>query len=180
VIRAADANKESVIAAVVQEAVALGVAETDGRSVLQLYDQAADLEQRSRELATQTGNAVSNFWQEEHIVEDIAVTSLVNTIVAAVHSLGYRSEDGDLNMYAIRTNNIILYSSVIAAIAGNLPALVAKNVTMMDPASIITALLSLFHSTAFWIEVKTDFLVNAYKKELQPILDQLNEKFEFV
>lgn len=174
-IRAADANKESVIAAVVQEAVALGV-DTDGRSTLQLYEQAADLEQRSSELASQTGSVLSSFWEGKDIVQD----SLVNTIVAAVHSLCYGSEDGDLNLYAIRTNNIILYSSVIAALAGNLPALVSKDVSKMDPASIITALLSLFYSTSFWIEVKTDFLVNAYKAELQPILDQLNEKFEFV
>ena len=178
-IRAADANKESVIAAVVQEAVALGV-DTDGRSTLQLYEQAADLEQRSSELANQTGTMLDSFWQGKNIVQDIAVTSLVNTIVAAIHSLSYRSEDGDLNLYAIRTNHIILYSSVIAAFAGNLPALVSRDITQMDPASIITALLSLFYSTSFWIEVKTDFLVNAYKAELQPILDQLNERFEFV
>ena len=174
-------NKEAVIASVVREAKELGIADTKNDSVLELYNRALALEHKSSDLISQSRQMVLDIWEQaDQYLDNIVFNSLVNTIIAAAHSLMYRSNDGDLSQYALRTNKIILYSSSIATIINSMPALLIEDPTQIDFGGIISSLLSLFHMTSFWIDVKANFLVNAYRKELSPYIDQLNKEFDFV
>lgn len=172
-------NKEAVIASVVREAAELGIPDSGNDSVLELYKRALALERKSSDLADQSRQVLHPLWEQaDSLLDDVAFDSLVNTIVAALHSLMYHSSDGDLSHYTLRTNKIILYSGILATAASSLPALLEEDLSGINFGGLINSLLSLFHSTSFWINLKADFLVNAYTSKLAPYMEQLNEGFE--
>lgn len=172
-------NKEAVIASVVREAAELGIPDSGDVSVLELYKRALSLERKSSDLADQSRQVLRPLWEQtDSLLDDVAFDSLVNTIVAALHSLMYHGSDGDLSHYTLRTNKVILYSGIIAAAATSLPALLEEDLSKINFGGLINSLLSLFHSTSFWINLKADFLVNAYKSKLAPYMEQLDEAFD--
>ncbi|MBE6970214.1 MAG: hypothetical protein E7442_08900 [Ruminococcaceae bacterium] len=172
-------NKEAVIASVVREATELGIPGPGNASALELYERALAMERKSSVLADQSRQVLRPLWKQvDSLLDDLAMDSLVNTIIAAIHSLMYRSDDGDLSYYTMRTNKIILYSGLLATVASSIPALLEMDVAKINFGGLINSLLSLFHSTSFWINLKADFLVNTYKSKLAPYMEQLDEAFE--
>lgn len=180
VVRSARSRKDSIAAAVVQEALTQGFGNASHEDVRTLFSRAMELEQRTSSFFDETKGLVKKFSHKwAAAIGDIAAIALVNTIVSAVHAMMYDESDGDLDLYSIRTNKIIACSGYIATLANSLPAIVSKDMTKLDFAGILTTCISLFQSNRFWIETKTAFLVNAYEQGLDRELDRLDRFFQY-
>ena len=180
VIQSAGYYKDSIAAAVVQEALTQGFGKASAQDVRTLFGRAIELENRTASFAEETKGVLGNFNAEwAACIGGIASTALINTIVSAVHSLLYEEEDGSLDTYSIRTNKIILYSGAMATVINSLPAIASKNVAELDFAGILTTCTSLFQSNKFWIEAKTTFLVSAYKQALDQELAAIDQYFQY-
>ena len=166
-------SKNEIVAAVLQEAVALGVAKSDRREIVTVFDRATTLQQYTERFtngANRIGKDMMPKWSSH--VKELAASAFISTVVAAIHALLYDGSDGDVELYAVRTNKILVYSNAIAAMVNSIPALITEDVTKLDLAGVLSTLLSAFHSVSFWIETKANFLVSAYRKELDPLLEQ--------
>lgn len=179
VVRNAPRYKASIAAAAVQEALTQGFGKASPGQVRTIFNRTMDLENRTASLAEETKGALGNFraeWAE--CIGGIAVTTLINTIVSAVHAILYEESDGSLDTYAVRTSRIILYSGAIATTINSLPAIAEKDVSRLDFAGILTTCVSLFQSTRFWIDAKAAYLVSAYRPALEQELAKLDKYFQ--
>ncbi len=179
VVKNGSLYKESVIAAVLQEAIVLDYGKASPENIREMFTRAVETERRTAALAEKT-NGVLGFFNAGlgAAVSDVAVIALLNTVISAIHSILYDETDGDIAQYTIRTNKIILYSGMIATSINSIPAFVTEDISKLDLAGVITGCISLFQSTRFWIDVKADFLVKAHSKELEAELEKINKYFE--
>lgn len=169
-------HKEAVVAAVLQEAIALDYGRASSENIRALFNRAVNMEKTTSLLAEKTGGVVRRFnFRFGNVIGDVAVIALVNTIISAIHSVLYDENECSMEEYAIRTNKIILYSGIIATSANSIPAFMTEDFSKLDFAGIVTTCISWFQSSRFWIDVKTDFLVNAHMAELKAEIDKINE-----
>lgn len=170
--------KDSMIAATLQEALTLGFGKADPAQIRMLFGRAVELERRTMAVAEEGKGILWNLnakWAE--CIGGLAMTALINTIISAIHAILYDESDGSLDMYSIRTNRIILYAGAVATTVNSMPAIVDQNLAQIDFAGILTTCISLFQSASFWIDVKTEFLVSAYKEELDREMEKLDRYF---
>lgn len=178
VAREVTSQKELVVAATLQEALALGFGKADPTNIRALYAQAMEVESKAAALAEKSRELLSLYASELcEMVGGFTVIALINTVVAAVHSLLYEEKDGDLELYAVRTNKVILYSGLFATVINSLPAVVEENILELDFAGILTGCASLFRSTRFWLDAKTNFLVRRYRSELDGEVKKIEKYF---
>lgn len=178
VMQSAGYYKDSIAAAAVQEALTQGFGKASPQEVRTLFGRAIELETRTTSFAEETKGILGNFNAEwASCIGGIASSTLINTIVSALHAILYEKEDGSLDTYSIRTNKIILYSGAMATFINSLPAIASQNVANLDFAGILTTCISLFQSNKFWIEAKTAFLVSTYKQSLEQKLATLDQYF---
>ena len=178
VVQALPLQKDAVIAATIQESLVLGFSKAAPDQVRPLFLRAMELEHSTALAARETASVLGEFWDGWAAgVGGIAMTTMINTIVSAIHSLVYEEKDGDLSLYAIRTNRILLYSGAMATVINSLPALAARDIRALDHTGILMTCISLFQSTKFWIDAKTEFLISAYKQELDKELYKVNAWF---
>lgn len=180
--------KNSLLAAVVREAGVLEVTKAPPEEVAMLLARTFAEEEKNLALLQEAGNA-ANYIPEEldwgaaiwGITRDTAVAAFLNQVITAIHALMYDPEtDGPVETYAIRTNTVLTVSSAIAAMFNSLPALIEQNPAKIDFAGIITTCLSVFNSTRFWIDVKTEYLLRAYQPGVEEQLAIVDKYFEFV
>lgn len=110
-----------------------------------------------------------------------AAGELLNQLITAIHSAFYNPKtDGDIKMYAVRTNRVLLLSSGIAAAVNSMPAILTENDEDIDWGGGFTTVLNAFNSVNFWIEIKSQYLVSEYKKEIDKQMAILDQYIEFV
>lgn len=180
VLQNAAFEKNAVIAAVIQEARALGYYKADSGGISALFQMAVELEEKKNAVWNKTQSVLENLrpdWDEK--IDGMEIISGINTIVAAVHAVLYDKCDGSIDMYAVRTNKIITYSNAMSTVINSLPAIAEQDISSLDFAGIILTCLGFFHSTRFWIEVKTNFLVSEYKKEIDREMKKIDRYFIF-
>lgn len=171
-------DKAAMIAAVIQEARALGYCNADSSQIGELFQTAVELEEKNNALWDKVQPVLGSFkpdWSES--ISGTEMVSQINTIVAAVHAILYDKRECSLDMYTIRTNKIITYSNAVSTVINSLPAIIEEDITSLDFAGIISTCLRLFHSTRFWIEVKANFLVSEYKKEIDREMRKIDRYF---
>ena len=180
--------KDALLAAVVREAGVLEITKAPPQEVARILTHTFQEEQKNIALlqevdsATQVlppklglGSAVMG------ITRDTAVAAFLNQLITAVHALLYDPEhDGAVETYTIRTNQILTISSTIATVFNSIPALIGQNPAKIDYAGIITTCLSVFNSTRFWIDVKTNYLVSVYQPKAEEQINLVNKYFEFI
>ena len=114
------------------------------------------------------------------ITRDTAIIAFLNKLITAIHSVMYDPEtDGPVEMYAIRTNSILTTSNVIATAFNSLEAVISKNPAKIDFAGVITSCISIFNSTRFWIDVKSNYLFNAYMPGIEEQTSLVDKYFVF-
>lgn len=173
-------EKNAIIAAVIKEASVLNYCNMNLEQINELFRRAVELDERNSIILEKTKSVLSSFkaeWVES--LGGIEVNSFLNTIIAAIHAVLYDESDGSIDMYAIRTNKIIIYSSAMSTIVNSLPAIANEDVRSVDFAGMITTCLGWFHSTRFWVEAKSNFLVSEYKKEIDKEMNKVNRYFIF-
>ncbi|HOL87445.1 MAG TPA: hypothetical protein PLK32_08830 [Defluviitoga tunisiensis] len=172
-------NKESLLAAVVREAYVQNVIKVSVRDTTHLLTKVMEVEQRNQSLLDKVqgfSNVIPLDW--DGIIRDTVFASFVNNLIAAVHAIQYDpSKDGSVDMYAVRTSKILMISNGVSALINSMPGIISMNLTKLDFAGLITTCLSAFNSTKFWIEVKTNYLVSEYKKELDKQLAIIDKYF---
>ena len=178
VLRGIATRKDSLIAATLQEAIILEFGKAQPEQIRTIFGRAIELEHRTMAAAEETRGILWNLnekWAE--CIGGVAMTTLLNTIISAIHAILYDEEDGSLEMYSIRTNRIILYAGAVATMVNSIPAIVDLNMEDVDFSGILTTCISLFQSSGFWIDVKTEFLISAYREDLEKELCKLDRYF---
>ena len=171
IIRGCMHNKKSLIAAIIREAQMLGVTKASEKDVSYLLQYVDNIEIQNKRIMTamqtvQKALASADIYLKKTVI-DLSYAVLINQIITAIHGVQYDARrDGDVRMYAIRTNKIIVLSNSMAAMLNSVPAIIEEDFSKLDFAGIITTCLSLFQSMKFWIEVKSNYLVSEYKKEI--------------
>ena len=179
VIRNLSMNKESVVAATLQEALTLGFGNADPTKIRLLYKRSAELENRTYHIMEKSTNIMRRFnFSLASCMGEIAAVTLLNSVISALHAMMYDEEkDGSLDLFSIRTGKIILCSGAVSTIINSIPAFVNQDITKLDFPGMITTLFSYFSSTKFWIEVKAQFLFSEYKKELDKEMEKIDKYF---
>ena len=179
VITSAAYQKESVIAAVMQEASLLDYAKLTPSDATKLLKRAVETERTNRNIGERATGVISRF--SEDLVTNAGNflnNAFVNTLVYAIHGIMYRPEkDGNFDHYTIRTNKIICYSNGLAAVANSIEGLITENYTKLDYAGMAMFLITLFQSRKFWIDTKAAYLASEYRKPLEDMLHDLDEKY---
>lgn len=179
VVKGVKKQKESIVAAMVREAHVLNVAHAP-------YETVQTLMQTAFHEEDQIKNTISfgkSFISSEKIdivktIKDSSLIAFIDTITAAICAVVYNPDsDGNIEYYSLRMHKVLLMSNAFAAIANNIPAIMTKNVMDIDFSSILYTLLGLFHSTKYWIEVKSEYLASEYKKVLDEELGKLDKYF---
>lgn len=180
VVRNISCEKEAMIAAIIKEACLLGYCKGGGEEIGQLFLWAVELEERKDAAWERTKSVLSGCkaeWAER--IGGEGMDSFFHTLVAAVHAVLYDGGDGSKEMYAVRTNKIILYADAMTAAIGSLPAIMKCDVESLDFRGIISVCLGWFQSTRFWIEAKSNFLFSEYKKEIDKEMREIDQYFVF-
>ena len=180
VLRNLSSHKLSVIAAVIQEALTLGFGNATHEQVHTLFTRSLSIDSRTTDLVGKAAD-VARLWNLPlaSYIGGVAMISLVNTIISALHAMLYdEKEDGPLDMYSIRTGKIILISGAISTTLNSLPALAARDFKNMDYAGILTTCFSLFQSTKFWLDVKISYLCSEHRKVLEREMENIDKYFE--
>lgn len=158
-------NKESILAAVVREASVLHPANTPVDDVSFLVKKAIEFEKSNQNILNKA-QIFSDVLPNNDMTEDVSFI-FINKLITAIHAIYYNPDvDGNVQMYAVRTNKILTISSAIAALIDSIPAAVSRDVSQVDFGSIVTTCLNAFNSIRFWVEAKTNYLVSEYKKEI--------------
>ena len=179
VLRYLPMHKESVVAAMLQEALTLGFGNADPTQVRMLYKRSAELENRTFHIMEKSTSIMQRFnFSLAACMGEIAATTLLNSVISALHAMMYdENKDGGLDVFSIRTGKIIVCSGAISTIINSIPAFVSQNITQLDFPGMITTLFSYFSSTKFWIEVKAQFIFSEYKKEIDKEIEKLDKYF---
>lgn len=174
--------KDALLASVVREAGILNITPASAGDMSALLENVMYYEQKNNRLMNHVNQIVASAAPDwAAILGDTAVGSFLNKLIAAIHAVFYNpSSDGDLQMYAVRTNRLLILSSGIAAAIDSVPAAIAGNYADADWGGILTTLLNAFQSVNFWIEIKSQYLASEYKKELDRQLALLDEYIEYV
>ena len=180
-------NKDSLVAAVVRQADALKVTSAPVEDVSAILKETIAVEEHNFALMEKV-DFISNIIPFDigslglgGIFRDVAISAFFNKLITAIHAVRYNPEiDGDLKMYTVRTGKIISISSAIAASINSMPALATENIKDLDVSGIIMALVSVFNSTKFWIDVKADYLVSEYKVKIDEAFREIDKYFEIV
>ena len=172
-------HKESFLAAVVREAQVLNVAKGSSDDLRRILRRTMEIEEKNRLVIDGVENSSGFDLSIKEIAVHLAHTAFINQLITAVHAIQYDpTTDGDITTYAIRTNKILTISNGIAALLDSIPVLVVQDISKLDFAGIISACQSLFCSTKFWIEVKTNYLVSEYKVKIDKELKRIDHFFE--
>ena len=180
--------KDSLLAAVVREAGVLHITKAPPQEVARVLTRTFQEEQKNISMLQEVGSAAQVLPPKlgvgstvMSITRDTAIAAFLNQLITAVHALLYDPEqDGAVETYTIRTNKILTISSTIATVFNSIPALIEQNPAKIDYAGVITTCLSVFNSTRFWIDVKTNYLVSVYQPGVEEQMSLVNKYFEFV
>ena len=180
--------KDSLLAAVVREAGVLQVTKAPPQEVARVLTHTFQEEQKNISLLQEVGNAAQVLPPKLglgstviNITRDTAIAAFLNQLITAVHALLYDPEqDGAVETYTIRTNKILTISNTIATVFNSIPALIEQNPAKIDYAGVITTCLSVFNSTRFWIDIKTNYLVSVYQPGVEEQMSLVNKYFEFI
>lgn len=180
VLKNVAAEKKSVIAAVIQEAAALKYGNANLGEINRLFCRAVELEEKNHMILENAGPVLSRMGGEwAGNFDGMETVSFLNTMIAAIHAVLYEEGDGNIDMYAVRTNKIIAYSGAMSAVINSLPAVVAQDIAAADYTGIMAACLNLFHSARFWIEAKANFLASEYKRQIDKEMERIDRYFVY-
>ena len=177
VLRGFPNNKESILAAVVREAGVLHVTAAPTDDVIYLLQNTMEIVERNQRIF-ESAQLCSNVLPMDLIntFSDSSLSAFINKLITAIHAVRFNPDvDGDIQVYAVRTNKILSISGAVSALINSLPAVISQDFSQLDFEGIVMACLSAFSSARFWVEVKTNYLVSEYKVEIDKqmkILDQ--------
>ena len=119
------------------------------------------------------------------LLKDIAIIDsqasssiLINMLVGLIHGLLYNeNEDGDRELYEVRTRKILSISNALSS-AGNLAyVLVTEDPSKLDAGGLLVSLYRLFSDVRFMTRVKQSFIENKMDKLLENELKELDSYF---
>lgn len=118
----------------------------------------------------------------------IAMSSLINMIVASIHGLFYdETKYHNRDIYEVKTRKILNYSNVIASasniivvaigatagVASNNPKVIRKSLEKLDVGGVLVTIYRLLSDIKFINEVKEEFIFGSFNKLIQ------GEKYNF-
>lgn len=118
------------------------------------------------ELAEKGWNSFSSNELAKTIAKDIAILGLqlgisilINALIRALHTLCYNeAEDGDPQMYEVRTRKILSYSNVIASGSNIIYVALSKNIKKLDIGGIAVTIYRVVTDHRFIQDLKREFL----------------------
>ena len=103
-----------------------------------------------------------------NIGKQAAYAEFINFIISLIHLLFYnRDNDGDIELYHVRTRKIILYSNAVASMTNTLYVSLTKDFKSLDIGGIAVAIAKLITDVSFIRKVKCDFVFGEYDKLLR-------------
>lgn len=182
VLHSISASKDSLLAAVVREAEVLNVTKASHLEVSSLLEHTMKAEERNADRIEKCRMlACMSSFDFTEIQQDVETSAFINKLITAVHAVQYDpANDGDVQMYAVRTNKILTVSGGIAAMINSMPAIFSGDLDKLDFGGLMAVCMSVFNTTKFWIEVKVNYLVSAYKTEIDKQLEIVDKYFQVV
>lgn len=175
----ASQDKDAVMAAVIREAEVLQVTSAPPEMVYDLMEAAISNKRASADFFFRLQSAVPMLEEDlSELLQESKITGFLDLLTAALCSVIYDPEtDGEARFYAVRMKKVMVMANAFAAIANSAPALLMEEFTQIDYAGLVKTLLDLFHTTAYWIQVKTEYLVSEHKKIIDNQLRELDKYF---
>lgn len=89
--------------------------------------------------------------------------ALINMLTAMLHGLFYNpEEDGDIDLYKVRTKKILIYSNAIASVSNAMVVGFTQNTRYLDLGGYAVALYELVTGVNFIERVREDFIVGKF------------------
>lgn len=175
----ADQLQSQILSAVVREACVLNMVHMDPAMAVETVKRAIQMEKAQLNISKKA-RAIAKVipGKKTQMLNNIAATSFINTLVTGIHAVQYNPQtDGDIELYAVRTNKILAYSNAMSMTINSIPAFLSEDLSRVDWGGVLAMCFSLFHSTKFWVDAKTNFLVSAYKEEIDKQMRALDQYF---
>lgn len=114
--------------------------------------------------------------------KQVAVASAINMLIAMIHCMTFNAEqDGNKNLYEVRTRKVITYSNLIASTSNILAVaittsigavtknqdLVKKGFQKLDIGGLLVTLYRLISDHKFISNLKQEFILNNFDKKIQ-------------
>ncbi|MBR3150116.1 MAG: hypothetical protein IKF64_08095 [Eubacterium sp.] len=108
---------------------------------------------------------------------EIALSSLINTLISMVHRLFYDESVDDKKLYEVRTRKVLLYSNLIASSSNIVVTAITKNAELLDVGGLIVTIIRLFKDIRFITKVKKDFIESKLDMQFQGIVDETEKLY---
>lgn len=119
----------------------------------------------SPKLASQLAEYGADFSNVLTVGKQAAVAVAINTIIAMAHGLFYDpSLDGDIKLYKVRTEKILIYSNAIASLSNAMVVWATRNVRNLDLGGYAVALGKLVTGVDFIERVRKGFIEGEFEK----------------
>ncbi len=95
------------------------------------------------------------------IVKQASYATIINTIIAIVHSFFYDEATGiSRNEFGVKTRKILLYSNLIATTSNIIATAISENIEVLDLGGLAVTLYRLISDICFIEKVKEEFIKN--------------------
>ena len=114
------------------------------------------------------------------IGKQAAIAIIINMIISAVHGLFYKPEEMSMDLYAVKTHKILLYSNLIASASNVIYVAVAtylgdgKAWQKLDIGGILVTLWRLFTDVKFIYKVKEEFITSHFDQLIRGDREDFN------
>ncbi len=109
-----------------------------------------------------------------------ALSIMINMIISAVHGLFYKPEEMSMDLYAVKTHKIILYSNLIASASNVIYVAIASYLgdgtawQKLDIGGILVTLWRLFTDVKFIYKVKEEFITSNFNQLIRGDREEFN------
>lgn len=102
------------------------------------------------------------------ITRGITLSVMINAIIECIHALFYDEEnDGDINLYKVRTKKILMYSNVIASTSNIIYVAISRDLKKLDVGGMMVTIYRLISDSKFINDIKYEFIMNEFEKLVQ-------------
>ena len=114
------------------------------------------------------------------IGKQAALAIIINMIISAVHGLFYKPEEMSMDLYAVKTHKILLYSNLIASASNVIYVAIAsylgdgKAWQKLDIGGILVTLWRLVTDTKFIYKVKEEFITGHFDQMIRGDQEEFN------
>jgi hypothetical protein len=108
---------------------------------------------------------------------EMALSSIINLVIAMVHHLFYDESLDDEKLYEVRTRKVILYSNSIASASNLIATVLTKNYDKLDVGGLLVTICELITDVRFICKVKEEFIENKQSENFDGIKAEIDNLY---